>query len=85
MSKTNLKQEVEQLLAEVDRTHQYSMSRIYQLTNRVFNKEETPQSCANCLIRKVQELRRWLTEQENPEAEERTPQKRKGKRVEDKL
>jgi len=60
MNEIDLKQEVEQLLAEVDKTHRYSMSKIYTLANRAFNKNEMPQSCASCLIRKVKELRNWL-------------------------
>ncbi|MBD8388277.1 hypothetical protein [Dysgonomonas sp. BGC7] len=63
MSKIELKSEVEQLLAEVDKTHRYSMSKIYDVANRVFDKNETPQSCASCLIRKVRELRKWLEDQ----------------------
>lgn len=64
MNKTDLKQEVEQLLTEIDKTHRYSMSRIYSLANTVFNKTDKPQSCASCLIRKVRELRNWLKTQE---------------------
>lgn len=57
----SLNQQVRQLLLDVDTTHRYSMSRIYGLYNQVFEKEETPQSCASCLLRKVRELRKWLT------------------------
>jgi hypothetical protein len=64
MNKTDLKQEVEQLLTEIDKTHRYSMSRIYSLANTAFNKTDKPQSCASCLIRKVRELRNWLKTQE---------------------
>lgn len=39
------------------------MSKIYDVANRVFDKNETPQSCASCLIRKVRELRKWLEDQ----------------------
>lgn len=60
MSKTALIKEVETLLADVDKTHRYSMSRIYGSYNRVFGTNETPQSCASCLIRKIRELRLWL-------------------------
>jgi hypothetical protein len=60
MTKPELKSEVEILLDEVDRTHRYSMSRIYSLWNIVNEKNETPQSCASCLIRKVKDLRSWL-------------------------
>lgn len=63
MKDMELKQEVEQLLAEVDKTHRYSMSKIYNLSNKVFSKTESPQSCASCLIRKVRELRKWLDSQ----------------------
>lgn len=60
MTNPELKSEVEILLDEVDRTHRYSMSRIYSLWNIVHQKNETPQSCASCLIRKVKDLRSWL-------------------------
>ena len=60
MTNPKLKSEVEILLDEVDRTHRYSMSRIYSLWNIVNEKNETPQSCASCLIRKVRDLRSWL-------------------------
>ncbi|GAB6007471.1 hypothetical protein [Dysgonomonas reticulitermitis] len=60
MINPELKSEVEILLDEVDRTHRYSMSRIYSLWNIVNEKDETPQSCASCLIRKVKDLRSWL-------------------------
>lgn len=63
MKKENLKEEVIELLTEIDRTHRYSMSRIYDLSNRTSGKNEAPQSCASCLIRKVRELRRWLEDQ----------------------
>lgn len=64
MNKTELKSQVEELLAEIDKTHRYSMSRVYILANAVFNKNENPQSCASCLIRKVRELRKWLESQQ---------------------
>ena len=60
MTNPELNSEVEILLDEVDRTHRYSMSRIYSLWNIVNEKNETPQSCASCLIRKVKDLRSWL-------------------------
>lgn len=58
-----LKQNVETLINEINKTHKYSMSRIYGLYNEVFGLSETPQSCASCLIRKVNELRMWLEKQ----------------------
>ena len=64
---TELKTEVESLIVEVDRTHRYSMGGIYGLYNRVFSKNEVPQSCASCLIRKVRELRKWLEDEKAKE------------------
>lgn len=54
--------EVKEILDEVAGTHRYSMSKIYGAYNKVFGKNETPQSCASCLIRKVKELKAWLEE-----------------------
>lgn len=77
--------EVEAVIKEVDRTHRYSMSKLYDLYNRVFGTNETPQSCASCLIRKVRDLKQWLeaeksksqeTEAGNPVSEEK-PKKTK--------
>ena len=60
MNEETLSKEVAALLQEVDATHRYSMSRIYALYNEIFGKDEKPQACASCLIRKVRELRRWF-------------------------
>lgn len=59
----DLIEKVENLITEVQKTHKYSMSRIYGLYNEVFVTAETPQSCASCLIRKVNQLKLWLAEQ----------------------
>ena len=59
----DLRNDVEQLLGDVAKTHRYSMSRIYTLYNEVFGKAELPQSCASCLIRKVNELKQWVADQ----------------------
>lgn len=59
-----LKEKVRVLVKEVDKTHRYSMSNIYGLYNEVFDKKETPQSCASCLIRKINELKKWLTKED---------------------
>lgn len=56
---------VEELLLEIDKTHKYSMSRIYGLYNEVFGIAETPQSCASCLLRKTSKLREWFINQTN--------------------
>mgnify|MGYP000861553420 CR=1 FL=1 len=72
--------EVQVLVDEVARTHRYSMSRIYGLYNKVFDKNETPQSCASCLIRKVRELTAWLDGVSLPLAPKKTSLPRKGKK-----
>lgn len=87
MNKLELIQEVKNLVAEVNKTHRYSMSRIYGLWNNIFEKDEKPQSCASCLIRKVGDLKKWLeqesivkdTEKEQPEKISK-PQKRSKKK-----
>lgn len=63
MENKELIEKVQALVQEVDKTHRYSMSRVYGIHNEVFNKSEQPQSCASCLIRKVGELKQWLSEQ----------------------
>lgn len=80
MNETNLKSEVEQLLAEIDKTHRYSMSKIYDLANRIFDRKEIPQSCASCLIRKVRELRNWLDTRKQ-ESEEKSKIKNEKRRM----
>lgn len=64
----NLIKEVESLISDVDKTHRYSMSKIYDLSNRVFGTNETPQSCASCLIRKVNELKKWVQAEKDKES-----------------
>ena len=59
-----MKEEVIELLDHVDKTHRYSMSKIYGLYNQIFGTNEVPQSCVSCLIRKVKALREWLEQQE---------------------
>ena len=77
MNQTELKKEVASLVLQTEKTHRYSMSKIYGLYNKVFEKNETPQSCASCLIRKVQELKNWLeTESCDEERTERPIKKR---------
>jgi len=70
MKKNELIQEITALLAEIDQTHRYSMSRIYGLYNRAFDAKEKPQSCASCLIRKARELKNWLDAQAVEESAE---------------
>lgn len=81
ITENDLKQEVEQLTEEVKRTHRYSMSRIYDLYNRVFDKNEKPQSCASCLIRKVRQLNQWLDSRKESVTETKVlPKARKPKK-----
>lgn len=61
----SLKDRVSTLIQEVNSTHRYSMNRIYGLYNEVFSVAETPQSCASCLIRKINQLKFWLADQSN--------------------
>lgn len=68
-----LKEKVSSLLEEVNSTHRYSMSRIYGLYNEVFAVAEAPQSCASCLIRKVNQLKTWLSDQPKDE-ESKSPE-----------
>lgn len=75
---TPIVEEVKQIIAEVDTTHRYSMSRIYKAYNTIFETNEQPQACASCLIRKVKELRAWLEketakENKSKEAKEVNP------------
>lgn len=71
-------EKVNNLLSDVDKTHRYSMSRIYGIYNEVFDTTEQPQSCASCLIRKVNQLRNWLSEQAN--AKKHTPKQTMSKK-----
>lgn len=66
------------LVDETEQTHRYSMSRIYGLYNEIYDTQEIPQSCASCLIRKVKQLKEWLSEQEA--AQTKQPQLRKKKK-----
>ena len=63
----SLKDKVASLIKEVNTTHRYSMSHIYGLYNEVFATAEIPQSCASCLIRKVNLLKAWLADHSNKE------------------
>lgn len=81
-----LKEKVVSLIKEIDATHRYSMSRIYGLYNEVFSVAEAPQSCASCLIRKVNQLKTWLSDQPDEEAlgsneGAKLPQKMRGRKA----
>lgn len=71
---------VKALVQEVHETHRYSMSRIYSLSNEIFGKNEKPQSCASCLIRKVKELETWLSDatKENKDVDKSKRERKEG-------
>ena len=77
MNEIELTNEVNSLIEEVNKTHRYSMSRIYSLYNQVFGKDERPQSCASCLIRKVRELRSWVESRSKTVEEAKSQEKKK--------
>lgn len=57
-------QRAKDLVDEVKRTQEYSMSRIYGMYTEITGKRETPQSCPSCLIRKVRFIENWISEEE---------------------
>lgn len=63
IKKLELKQETIELLEYINTTHRYSMSRIYGLYNEIFRTNETPQTCASCLIRKKNDLEKWVADE----------------------
>lgn len=62
-NESELLEAVDSALEYVDRAHRYSMSRLYSLWNFIFERNETPQSCSSCLIRKSQDLKKWREKQ----------------------
>lgn len=78
-----LKEDVAQLVAQTEKTHRYSMSRIYSLYNQVFKTTEQPQSCASCLIRKVKQLKIWLASQPTENEAKNEVKTNKGMRKQD--
>lgn len=44
--------------------NKYSTSKIYAAHNAVFNKTETPESCASCLRKRAEALLKWYTDHE---------------------
>lgn len=63
----NLKERIKELVEYVDKTHRYSSSKIYELYNEAYNKNERQSTCASCLLTRVRLLKKWL--QEHPEEE----------------
>lgn len=85
IEKKDLTERVKELVEQVDKTHRYSMSAISDLWNEAFGKNEAPVSCASCLIRKTNDLRKWLGEQNAQQAEttddtkkKKSPRRKKG-------
>lgn len=82
MMNKDLIERTEALIEEVNRTHRYSMSRIYGLYNEIFGTNEKQQSCASCLIRKVDQLRKWLEVEKSKEVKNiSTKKKQKSKAI----
>lgn len=63
----NLRNRIKELVEYVERTHLYSSSKIYELYNEAYNKNERQSTCASCLLTRVRLLKKWL--QEHPEEE----------------
>lgn len=63
----DLKNRIKELVEYVERTHLYSSSKIYELYNEAYNKNERQSTCASCLLTRVRLLKKWL--QEHPEEE----------------
>ncbi|WP_301665481.1 hypothetical protein [uncultured Alistipes sp.] len=42
--------------------HSYSVSRIFEAHNLIFNRLDKPQTCSTCLRNRVRDLKRWLAE-----------------------
>lgn len=63
----DLRNRIKELVEYVERTHLYSSSKIYDLYNEAYNKNERQSTCASCLLTRVRLLKKWL--QEHPEEE----------------
>lgn len=63
----NLRNRIKELVEYVERTHLYSSSKIYDLYNEAYNKNERQSTCTSCLLTRVRLLKKWL--QEHPEEE----------------
>lgn len=66
----DLKEEVKELIEFVEHTHKYSSSKIYELYNKVHNKNEKQSTCVSCLKTRVKLLNKWLQEQPEEVIEE---------------
>jgi len=63
----DLRNRIKELVEYTERTHLYSSSKIYELYNEAYNKNEIQSTCASCLLTRVRLLKKWL--QEHPEEE----------------
>lgn len=61
----DLRNRIKELVEYIERTHLYSSSKIYELYNEAYNKNERQSTCASCLLTRVRLLKKWL--QEHPE------------------
>ena len=58
----DLRIRIKELVEYVERTHLYSSSKIYELYNETYNKNERQSTCASCLLARVRLLKKWLHE-----------------------
>jgi hypothetical protein len=58
----DLRERIKELVEYVERTHLYSSSKIYELYNEAYNKNERQSMCASCLLTRVRLLKKWLQE-----------------------
>lgn len=63
----DLRNRIKELVEYTERTHLYSSSKIYELYNEAYNKNERQSTCASCLLTRVRLLKKWL--QKHPEEE----------------
>lgn len=63
----DLRIRIKELVEYVERTHLYSSSKIYELYNETYNKNERQSTCASCLLTRVRLLKKWLQEHHEEE------------------
>ena len=64
MNITELIEKARHIIEEADHRHHYSISAIYETHNAITGNNEKQQSCTTCLLNKVKEIRKWLTQTE---------------------
>ena len=56
----SLQIKIQELTTEIEKTKQYSSSKIYNLYNEVFNVKDKYSGCPSCLKRRLRTLQQWL-------------------------